>query len=313
VGRGRGDSLPPRLPPGPAEGVDREELERAVTISWELVGSTAVVTGAAQGIGYDVASHLMAAGANVLLFDINGEGVATAAQTLGETYTNRRAVAFSGDVTDEEAWRSAFDLAAAELGPVTILVNNALFNKLNPILRLPLEEFKRVFDVIVNGTFLGTREFGRRFMEQGLQEGVVINVSTLNYTIPATGLAGYCSAKAALSMFTKVAALEFAPMGIRVNAVAPALTDTPLARAFFGASPEVPEAFIANTPLGRIGYTEDQARVVLFLASRAGAWMTGNTLVNDGGMHLVGLPDNWAIMKGPLGMTDPTPAEWQRS
>jgi len=150
-------------------------------------------------------------------------------------------------------------------------------------------------------------------VEQGLKEGVVVNVSTLNYKVPATGLAGYCSAKAALSMFTQVAALEYASKGIRVNAIAPALTDTALARAFFGSSPEVPQAFVANTPLGRIGETEDQAKVVVFLSSRAAAWITGITLVCDGGMHLVGVPDNWALMKGPLGMEDPTPADWTRS
>jgi NAD(P)-dependent dehydrogenase (short-subunit alcohol dehydrogenase family) len=279
----------------------------------ELVGSTAVVTGAAQGIGYDVARHLMAAGADVLVFDINAEGATEAARTLAQEHPGRQAVPFAGDVANEDDWRSAFNLAADHFGPVTILVNNALFNRLNPILRLPVDEWQRIFDVIVTGTFLGTREYGRRYVEQGLKEGVVVNVSTLNYKVPATGLAGYCSAKAALSMFTQVAALEYASKGIRVNAIAPALTDTALARAFFGSSPEVPQAFVANTPLGRIGETEDQAKVVVFLASRAAAWITGITLVCDGGMHLVGVPDNWALMKGPLGMEDPTPADWTRS
>ena len=278
----------------------------------ELVGSTAIVTGAAQGIGYDVARHLMAAGADVLLLDVNGDGAEKAAETLAREQSNRRAVPLAGDVTDEGAWQSAFDLAAEELGSVTILVNNALFNRLNPILRLGVDEWRRILDVIATGTFLGTREFGRRYIDQGLEEGVVVNVSTLNFTVPATGLAGYCSAKAALSMFTQVAALEYAPMGIRVNAIAPALTDTALARAFFGSSPAVPQAFIANTPLGRIGETADQAKVVVFLASRAAAWITGITLVCDGGMHLVGVPDNWSLMKGPLGMEDPTPEEWAR-
>jgi len=278
----------------------------------KLVGDSAIVTGAAQGIGYGIARHLLAAGANVLVFDLDGEGATDAARALSEEQPERRTVAFAGDVTNEEHVRAAFDLATEELGTPTILVNNAVFNRLNPILRLPLGEWERILRVVATGAFLGTREFGRRFVEQGLTEGVVINISTLNYAVPATGLAAYCSAKAALSQFTKVAALEFAPLGIRVNAIAPALTDTPLSRSFFGSSPEVPEAFIANTPLGRIGETADQAKVAVFLASEDAAWITGVTLIVDGGMHLVGVPDNWSLMKGPLGMEDPTPAEWQR-
>jgi 3-oxoacyl-[acyl-carrier protein] reductase len=277
----------------------------------ELVGSSAVVTGAGQGIGFDVARHLMAAGADVLVFEIDGDRAQHAAARLAAEYPGRRALAFAGDVADENDMRAGFDAATEAFGTPRILVNNALYQYADLIVRLPADEWQRIFDVIAKGTFIGTREFGRRSIEEDLTGGAVINVSTLNYTVPATALAAYCSAKAAVSQFTQVAALEYGPMAIRVNAIAPGLVNTELARGFFGSTPEVPEAYIANTPLGRIGETADQARVVTFLASVAAAWITGVTLIVDGGLHLVGVPDNWSLFKGPLGRHEPTPADWR--
>ena len=275
-----------------------------------LAGTSAVVTGAGQGLGREIARHLMAAGADVLVFDLDGDRAEHAARELAAEQTGRRALAFAGDVADEGDVREAFDIATEALGTPYILVNNALYNLLRPIVTLPADEWDRVFGVIARGTFLATRELGRRFMEHGLSGGAVVNISTLNYTIATTGLAAYCSSKAAVSQFTKAAALEYAPLGIRVNAIAPGLIDTPLARRFLGDEPHVAQAFVDRAPLGRIGQTDDMAKVVVFLASAAAAWITGVTLNVDGGMHLLGVPDNWELMKGPLGMADPTPADW---
>jgi NAD(P)-dependent dehydrogenase (short-subunit alcohol dehydrogenase family) len=254
----------------------------------------------------------MAAGADVLVLEIDKDLAEDAAASLTSDHPGRRAVAFAGDVSNEDDVRSAFDVAVEELGPPQILVNNALYNLLSPIVGLPVAEWQRVFDVIARGTFIGTREFGRRAMEHGLTGGAIVNISTLNYSVATTGLAAYCSSKAAVSQFTKAAALEYAPLGIRVNAIAPGLIDTPLARRFLGGQPEVEQAFVDLCPLSRIGTTADMARIVVFLASQMAGWITGVTLNVDGGMHLMGVPDNWAIMKGPLGMDDPTPADWLR-
>lgn len=275
-----------------------------------VAGASAVVTGAGQGLGYDIARHLMAAGADVLVFEIDGDRAEEAARALSEEQPGRTALAFARDVSVEDDMRAGFDLATEAFGTPRILVNNALYNLLSPIVRLPVDEWQRVFDVIARGTLIGTREFGRRFMENDLTGGAIVNISTLNFSIATRGLAAYCSSKAAVSQFTKVAALEYAPLGIRVNAIAPGLIDTPLARRFLGDQPEVAQAFVDMAPLDRIGTTADQARVVVFLASEASSWITGVTLNVDGGMHLKGVPDNWEIMKGPLGMEEPTPAEW---
>jgi len=288
-------------------------MNRIPGATLELVGTSAVVTGAGQGLGYDIARHLMAAGADVLVFDIDGDRAQEAARALAAEQPGRRAVAFAGDVADETDMRAGFDVATEAFGTPRILVNNALYNLLSPIVRLPVDEWQRVFDVIARGTFIGTRELGRRFMEHRLTGGAIVNISTLNYSVPTRGLAAYCSSKAAVSQFTQVAALEYAPLGVRVNAIAPGLVDTPLARRFLGEEPQVAQAFIDMIPLDRIGWTSDQAKVVVFLASEAAGWITGVTLNVDGGMHLKGVPDNWEVMKGPLGLEDPTPAEWLSS
>jgi NAD(P)-dependent dehydrogenase (short-subunit alcohol dehydrogenase family) len=281
-----------------------------MSTQFKLVGNSAIVTGGGQGIGYDIASHLMAAGANVLIYEIDADRAEAAAGRLSSEHPSQRALAFAGDVTDETAMRAAFEFATESFGSPRILVNNALYQYADLILRLPVREWERVFGVIATGTFVGTREFGRHFMEHGLVGGAIVNISTLNYTAPATMLAAYCSAKAAVSQFTNAAALEFASMGIRVNAIAPGLVNTELSAGFLGESPEVPAAFVRNTPLARVGETGDQAQVAVFLSSTAAAWITGVTLLVDGGLHLVGVPDNWELFKGPLGRTDPTPADW---
>lgn len=212
----------------------------------------------------------MAAGANVLVLEIDKDLAADAATSLTGDQPGRRAIAFAGDVSNEDDVRSAFDAAVEEFGPPQILVNNALYNLLSPIVGLPVAEWQRVFDVIARGTFIGTREFGRRAMEHRLTGGAIVNISTLNYSVATTGLAAYCSSKAAVSQFTKAAALEYAPRGIRVNAIAPGLIDTPLARRFLGDQPGVEQAFIDLCPLDRIGTTGDMARIVVFLASQGG-------------------------------------------
>lgn len=279
--------------------------------SFELVGSPAVVTGGAQGIGFEIGRQLLDHGADLVIFDVDGEGGEAARASLAAEFPQRTVLAHEGDVAEETDWRACFDLAKAELGVPRILVNNALHNELRPIVRYTVEEWERIFAVISRGTFLGCREIGRRYIEDGLEgPAAVVNISTLNYSIATRGLAAYCAAKASVSQFTKAAALEFAPLGIRVNAIAPGLVRTPLAERFFGDSPEVPQAFVERTPMRRVGMPIDEARAAVFLAGEAAGWITGVTLNVDGGMHADGVPDNWDLMKGPLGLSDPDPAEW---
>jgi 3-oxoacyl-[acyl-carrier protein] reductase len=264
--------------------IDETEGLKAV----ELVGQSAVVTGGAQGIGLGIARALIAHGSGVVLFDRNEEAVSAAAASLGE-----RAVGVAGSVTSAADIGRALDAAAAAFGPPTLLVNSAGVGFMTLIVDTPEEDWQALYDVCVKGTFLCTREFGRRAVA-AKSGGAVVNVSSLNAFAASEGIGHYASAKAAVSQFTKVAALEFAPHGIRVNAVAPGLTRTPMSEGGF-LSGRMLEEFLAHTPLGRVGEPEDVAKVVVFLCSDYAEWVTGVTLSVDGGSHIRGLHNYWAV------------------
>lgn len=253
-----------------------------------LVGDSAIVTGGAQGIGLGISRALIERGASVLLFDLNEEAVNEAAATLD----SGKAAAFAGSVTSAADWGAAFDAAAERFGPVSILANNAGWASMALIADLDEADWDQCMDVCAKGAFLGTKEFANRV--EG--PGAIVNTSSLNAEAATDGLAHYCAAKAAVSQLTKVAAAELAPSGIRVNAVAPGITRTPMSEGGFLAG-RMGEEFIAHTPMGRFGEPEDVARAVAFLASDDAGWVTGVTLPVDGGGHIRGLQNYWATMQ----------------
>ncbi|MGH2936818.1 MAG: SDR family NAD(P)-dependent oxidoreductase [Solirubrobacterales bacterium] len=252
-----------------------------------LVGDSAIVTGGAQGIGLGIARELIARGASVVLFDLNQDAVDEAAASL----ESGRAIGFGGSVTAAEDWAAAFDRASESFGPVSILANNAGWASLALIEDLDESDWDQCMDVCAKGAFLGTKEFARRTKGAG----AIVNTSSLNAEAATDGLAHYCAAKAAVSQLTKVAAAELAPRGIRVNAVAPGITRTPMSEGGF-LDGRMGEEFIAHTPMGRFGEPEDIARAVAFLASDDAGWVTGVTLPVDGGGHIRGLQNYWATM-----------------
>ncbi|OJU84443.1 MAG: hypothetical protein BGO11_09750 [Solirubrobacterales bacterium 70-9] len=253
-----------------------------------LVGDSAIITGGAQGIGLGIARELIARGASVVLFDLNEDAVNEAAASL----ESGKAVGFAGSVTAADDWAAAFDRAAESFGPVSILANNAGWASLALIEDLEESDWDQCMDVCAKGAFLGTKEFARR--ADGA--GAIVNTSSLNAEAATDGLAHYCAAKAAVSQLTKVAAAELAPRGIRVNAVAPGITRTPMSEGGFLAG-RMGEEFIAHTPMGRFGEPEDIARAVAFLVSDDAGWVTGVTLPVDGGGHIRGLQNYWATMQ----------------
>jgi glucose 1-dehydrogenase len=257
-----------------------------------LVGNSAIVTGGAQGIGLGISRALIERGASVLLFDLNEEAVNEAAAGLEAELGAGKAAGFAGSVTAADDWAAAFDTAAERFGAVSILANNAGWASMAPIADLDEADWDQCFDVCSKGTFLGTREFARRAGEGG----AVVNTSSLNAEAATDGIAHYCAAKAAVSQFTKVAAAELAPAGVRVNAVAPGITRTPMSEGGFLAG-RMGEEFIDHTPMGRFGEPEDVARAVAFLASEDAGWVTGVTLAVDGGGHIRGLQNYWATMQ----------------
>jgi glucose 1-dehydrogenase len=257
-----------------------------------LVGDSAIVTGGAQGIGLGISRALIERGASVLLFDLNEDAVTEAAAGLESELGAGKAAGFAGSVTSAADWAAAFDRAAESFGPVSILANNAGWASMALIADLDEADWDQCMDVCAKGAFLGTKEFANR--AEG--PGAIVNTSSLNAEAATDGLAHYCAAKAAVSQLTKVAAAELAPSGIRVNAVAPGITRTPMSEGGFLAG-RMGEEFIAHTPMGRFGEPEDIARAVAFLASDDAGWVTGVTLPVDGGGHIRGLQNYWATMQ----------------
>lgn len=251
---------------------------RAVPLVDEsLGGRTAIVTGAASGIGWAVSRALSHGGATVHLCDSNAQVLREREAELGPSCASHDL-----DVTDEGQVEEVF----GRIGKVDIMVHSAGGGGLTASVRdTRLEDWTRVVGLNLTGAFLVTRQAVRHMADNGS----IVLIASINSVQPAAGMAAYCAAKAAVAMLTKVTALECAPSNVRVNAVAPGLVDTPLTVRF--TTSDVLEDFRANTPLGRVGQPEDVARAVLFLASDEARWVTGQVLHVDGGAHMKAYPD----------------------
>lgn len=210
------------------------------------------------------------------------------------------------DISDPEAVTAAFEGLAR---PPDVLVNAAGVGDGGLILDMPFGSWRRVLTVNLDGAFLCLRAAGRLMSDAG--HGAVINVASINDQWPLRTAAAYCSSKAALSMLTRVAALELGQFGVRVNGVAPGVIDTPLVAPFM-AIPAVAQAMYERTPLdNRIGLPEEVADVVAFLASDAARWITGETITVDGGQRLLGEPDV-AVLAGAVTVPSRGPREQTR-
>ena len=213
-----------------------------------MTNRNAVVVGGASGIGKAVAYALAADDCRVVVADRDVDGARSVATELGDPHSSAAV-----DVTDENSVRALFDAA----GSLDIVVNTAGFSSLGLITELPVEDFRAVVDVCLTGSFLVIKH-GAPHLSDG---GALVSISSLNGRQPAAAMSAYCAAKAGLSMLTQVAALELAPQGIRVNAVAPGFVHTPLTEPATQI-PGVVDEYVENTPLGRAGNPEDIADAV---------------------------------------------------
>lgn len=252
-----------------------------------LTGRRAVVTGGGRGLGKAIALRLAEAGADLVIGDIDGDLAASAAKDVSQLH-GVRAIGTAMDVTDTASVIAAADRAVAELGGLDIWVNNAGIFPNVPLLEMSDETWDKVFDVNARGVFVGAREAARRMATAGTG-GVIVNiVSTAGFRASAPGLAAYVGSKHAVRGVTRELALELAPLGIRVLGVAPSYVPTE-GNALAAAAVELPAdglpptPLMLNSPIGRIGVPDDIARVVLFCASDLSNFMTGSTLLADGG------------------------------
>ncbi|MCX8477788.1 MAG: SDR family oxidoreductase [Sphingomonas sp.] len=244
----------------------------------DLAGRSAVITGAASGIGLATAHLFAAAGARVLLVDRNAEGLAEAMAALGDG--DHRSVAM--DVTDESAWIALAAGIESSEGKLDILVNNAGFGVFRSIADTTLEHWRTIMAVNLDSVFLATRHLLPLLARSG--NGAIVNMSSIRGIAASANAGSYCAAKGAVRMFTKATALECAALGngVRANSIHPGHIETPLT-AGAHADPAIAARLLADTPIGRVGKPEEIADAVLFLASDASRYMTGAELVVDGG------------------------------
>ena len=248
-------------------------------MSLPLEGKIALVTGAARGIGRAICLELAARGADVVaagrLLE-TCEETAAAVRALG-----RNAVAVALDVSDAASIETGAAAALKAFGRIDILVNNAGITRDTLLLRMTEEDWDTVLDTNLKGAFLLTKAVVRDMLRQ--RSGSIVNISSIVGLIGQAGQCNYAASKAGLIAFTKSAAREFAPRGIRVNAVAPGFIQTRMTDAL----PEATrEQMLSMIPLKRFGAPEDIAKTVAFLASDDAAYVTGQVLSVNGGMMM---------------------------
>ena len=255
-----------------------ERPELLGTRLFDLTGRVAIVTGAGRGLGRTMALALAAAGADIAASARSApeiEALAAEVRNLG-----RRAIAVPADVTSEADTIALVEQTAASLGRLDILVNNAGINIRKPILELSEAEYRQVLETNLIGYFHCARAAGRVLVTQGA--GKVINVSSIMGKVVLADQGADASSKGAIEQLTKVLAVEWAPAGVQVNALGPTYFETELTRPLFE-DPARNAFIVGRTPMGRWGQPHELAGAVIFLASRASDFVTGHTLMVDGG------------------------------
>lgn len=258
----------------------------------DLTGRVALVTGGAQGLGEGMARALAAAGATVVVADLQDEAGQAVATSIGGVFVHV-------DVTDDASWEAGIATAVEQAGGLDIVVNNAGVEITSLLVDLDPAQARTMLDVNVLGTALGLKHALRTMRPEGAagKGGVVINIASVAATIAFPAIAVYSATKSAVDRLTRVAAMESGALGygVRVNCVYPGLVPNQMGAnlaadvariGLFGSTDEAVGAVVAQTPSGRLASTEDIARAVVFLASDQASFVNGAGLPVDGGMGM---------------------------
>jgi 3-oxoacyl-[acyl-carrier protein] reductase len=241
-----------------------------------FVNKHVLITGAARGIGFEIARQFAAEGATLTLFDNHAENLANAQRSLNEI---TRSHGYIVDVRSKAEVTEAV-AKAEQFAPIDVLINNAGVASETPFLQISEDEWRSVLDINLTGMFFVAQAVCAKMFER--KKGVIINMGSKNSLDGEAGYAHYNASKGGVVMLTKTMALEFAHVGIRVNAVCPGYIQTPMSQEID--SPEFTHAFVDRyIPLNRSGKVDDVAPAFLFLASDDSRFITGHTMIIDGG------------------------------
>lgn len=247
-------------------------------------GKVAVVTGAASGIGEAITKQLVAEGAKVVAADINADRLAKLESELGAAV-----VGVIANVTKESDVEAMVATAVEKFGRLDVAFNVAGASKPGPIVNLSEADWDFTVDLVLKGVFLSTKHEARQMIASGVK-GAIVNISSLNAHVPMVLGSAYASAKAGVEMFSKNAALELGANGIRVNAILPGLISTPLTSSLTAVD-AILKDYAGRIVLDRPGSPDEIAAPSLFLASDAASYITGTSLVVDGGWEITNYPN----------------------
>ncbi|SIN64612.1 NAD(P)-dependent dehydrogenase, short-chain alcohol dehydrogenase family [Parasphingorhabdus marina DSM 22363] len=250
---------------------------------FDLTDRVAIVTGGSRGIGRSISLALAEHGAHVVISSRKHDACEALAAEIVER--GGKATPFASHAGEVDSLRRLITDSADQHGRLDILVNNAAVNPwFGPVVDLEEEAYQKTVDVNVRGTLFASTTAARIMKEAG--SGVIINTSSINANQPVVGQAIYSITKGAIETMTRSLAKELAPSGIRVNAILPGVTKTDALRDLFRDSDELPAAMKAAIPMGRHAMPEEMAGAAVFLASDASSYMTGASLVIDGGLTI---------------------------
>jgi len=245
-----------------------------------LEGKVALITGGGRGIGREIALLFAKEGSDIVIWDVNLEDAEKTCQDIESL--GRKTSAEQVDVTDYTKVEEAFNKILDKFSKIDILVNNAGITKDNLLLRMNQSEWDAVINVNLKGTFNCTKAVSRFLIKK--RSGKIINIASIIGIIGNVGQANYSASKAGIIALTKTAAKELASRNINVNAVAPGFIQTEMTASL---PEELKEKMLSNIPLGKLGLPDDVANVCLFLASNEADYITGQTIVVDGGMVMI--------------------------
>lgn len=252
--------------------------------SLDLNGKVAVVIGGTSGIGRAIAQGLAEAGADVVATSRREEQVEAAAREIEQR--GRKTLRITSDVSDRASLEQVLSRSLESFGKVDILVNSAGRTKRVPTLDCTEEDWNSIIETNLTGTLRACQVFGRHMIER--RYGRIINIASISTFIALLEVAAYSASKAAVASLTKSLAIEWAPHGVCVNAIAPGVFPTPLNEKLLHGT-ERGREFLLRTPMKRFGKVEELAGIAIFLASDAASFMTGEVLLVDGGMLASGV------------------------